>query len=195
MGVPSLLLCGVSFLLPFIVTADTCEDAEMHPKMISEGQPFAFNCTYPIVTNGAVSLIWYKTPNKSPVPSNQQLRVHQDQSWILFLPLAQGDSGIYQCVIRNAHSCYRIAINITIFKKNWCNSSMESPMNSADEYQQTLPIGMSGSLACHLTFPDSCVLDSIKWYKVKTNKQTNKQTEHHHHPLLILLFPYIKPTF
>ncbi|XP_032755418.1 interleukin-1 receptor-like 2 isoform X2 [Rattus rattus] len=138
----------------------------MHHEMISEGQPFPFNCTYPPVTNGAVNLTWHRTPSKSPISNNRHLRIHQDQSWILFLPLALEDSGIYQCVIKDAHSCYRIAINLTVFRKHWCDSSNEeSPINSSDEYQQWLPIGKSGSLTCHLYFPESCVLDSIKWYK------------------------------
>uniref|UniRef100_A0A8C6N1X8 Interleukin-1 receptor-like 2 n=1 Tax=Mus spicilegus TaxID=10103 RepID=A0A8C6N1X8_MUSSI len=166
MGVTSLLFCGVFFVLLLFVAADTCEDIFMHNVIVSESQPFPFNCTYPLETNGAVNLTWYKTPSKSPVSNNRHLRVHQDQTWILFLPLTLEDSGIYQCVIRNAHNCYQIAVNLTVLKNHWCDSSMEgSPINSPDVYQQMLPIGKSGSLNCHLYFPESCALDSIKWYK------------------------------
>ncbi|XP_034377430.1 interleukin-1 receptor-like 2 isoform X1 [Arvicanthis niloticus] len=166
MGMTSLLFCGVSFALPLFVAADTCKDICMYNEIISEGQPFAFNCTCSSETNGAVNRTWYKTPSHSPISNNRHLRIHQEQTWLLFLPLALEDSGIYQCVIRNAHSCYRIAVNLTVFKKHWCDSSMEeSPINSLDEFQQTLFIGKSGNLVCHLYFPDSCVLDSIKWYK------------------------------
>ncbi|XP_040585432.1 interleukin-1 receptor-like 2 [Mesocricetus auratus] len=164
----SLLLCGVSFALPLFVIAGTCEDTDMHHEIISEGRPFALNCTYPPVTNEAVNLTWHRTsPTRSSVSNNRQLRNHQDHTWILFLPLEEGDSGIYQCVIRNAHSCYRITVNLTVVRKHWCNSSTEGPINLSlsDEYQQSLPMGKSASLACHLDFPDSCVLDSIKWYK------------------------------
>lgn len=153
-------------MLPLFVAADKCKDSDMHNEMISEGQPLSFNCTYSPVTNGAVNLTWYKTPSRSPISNNRQLRIHQEQTWILFLPLALEDSGIYQCVIRNDHSCYRIAVNLTVFKKHWCDSSTEeSPVSSPDAYQQTLTIGKSGSLMCHLYFPESCALDSIKWYK------------------------------
>ncbi|XP_059137626.1 interleukin-1 receptor-like 2 isoform X1 [Peromyscus eremicus] len=175
MGMLPLLFCGVSFALPHFVTAGRCKDTDMYYEIISEGQPFAFNCSYPPATNGAVNLTWYKTPNQSPLSHNRQLRNHQDGTWILFLPLANEDSGIYQCVIRDAHSCYRIAVNLTVFRKQWCDSSVESPVSSLDEYQQTLPMGKSGSLMCHLYFPDSCILDSIKWYKgceeIKPGKQ------------------------
>lgn len=78
----------------------TCKDADMHPEIISEGRPFAFNCSYPSVTNGAVNVTWHKIPNQSPVSKDRQLRNHQDRTWILFLPLEEGDSGIYQCVVR-----------------------------------------------------------------------------------------------
>lgn len=100
MGMPSLLFCWVSFTLPLFVAAGNCTDVYMHHEMISEGQPFPFNCTYPPVTNGAVNLTWHRTPSKSPISNNRHLRIHQDQSWILFLPLALEDSGIYQCVIK-----------------------------------------------------------------------------------------------
>lgn len=74
---------------------------------------------------------------------------------------------------RDGHSCYRIAVNLTVFRKHWCDSSTESRISPPNEYQQFLPMGKSGSLTCYLDFPDSCVLDSIKWYKVK--KQTNQR--------------------
>ncbi|CAH7233352.1 interleukin-1 receptor-like 2 [Phodopus roborovskii] len=177
MWVRSLLLCGVSFSFLLSVAAGTCKDADMHHEIISEGRPFAFNCSYPPVTNGAVNLTWHRTPNQSPVSNNRQLRNHQDQTWILFLPLEEGDSGIYQCVIRDAHSCYRVAVNLTVVRKHWCDSSTEGPRNLSlsDEYQQTLPMGKSGSLACHLYFPDSCVLDLIKWYKGCEELKAGKQ--------------------
>ncbi|KAL1771270.1 interleukin-1 receptor-like 2 [Sigmodon hispidus] len=142
-----------------------CMDADMYDESISEGQPFAINCTFPPVTNGAVDLTWYKIPNQSPVSNNRQLRNHQDQTWLLFFPVEKRDSGIYQCVIRDAHNCYQIAVNLTVFNKRSCDPSTESLINSPNEYQQSLPVGKSGRLTCHLYFPDSCILDSIKWYK------------------------------
>uniref|UniRef100_A0A8C6RKK5 Interleukin-1 receptor-like 2 n=1 Tax=Nannospalax galili TaxID=1026970 RepID=A0A8C6RKK5_NANGA len=175
MGMPSLLLCGVSIALPLFVTADECKEIEMYNETISESQPFAFNCTYTLLTNMAVNLTWYKTFSKIPVTKNRQSRIHQDQTWILFLPLAQEDSEIYQCVIRNTDGCYSLPVNLTVYKKHSCGSSIRSPMNSLDDYQQILPIGKSGSLNCPLYFPESCILDSIKWYKdceeIKMGKQ------------------------
>lgn len=38
-------------------------------------------------------------------------------------------------------------------------------------------MGKSGSLTCYLDFPDSCVLDSIKWYKVKRNKPKSNNSK------------------
>ncbi|XP_049990689.1 interleukin-1 receptor-like 2 isoform X2 [Alexandromys fortis] len=175
MGMLSLMLCGMSFALPLFVKAGTCKDVDMHPEVISEGRPFAFNCTYPSVTNGAVNVTWHKIPNQSPVSKNRQFRNHQDRTWILFLPLEEGDSGIYQCVIRDGHSCYRIAVNLTVFRKHWCDSSTESRISPPNEYQQFLPMGKSGSLTCYLDFPDSCVLDSIKWYKGCEELKAGKQ--------------------
>ncbi|XP_058390369.1 interleukin-1 receptor-like 2 isoform X1 [Diceros bicornis minor] len=161
----SLLLCGVSVALLPVIRADACDIISAQDETPSVGQPFAFNCTYPPLTSGKVYVTWYKYPSKIPISKNTQSRIHQDQNWILFLPLAWEDSGIYQCVINNTDTCHRIHVNLTVFKKYWCHASRNSRPYSLDEYQQILHVGKDDSLTCHLNFPKSCVLDSIKWYK------------------------------
>jgi hypothetical protein len=74
---------------------------------------------------------------------------------------------------RSSDSCYRIPMNLTVFVKHWCDTSRRTPENLPDEYQQILHMGKSGSLTCHLLFPDSLVLHSIKWYKVRNILQLN----------------------
>uniref|UniRef100_A0A8C0XDX5 Interleukin-1 receptor-like 2 n=1 Tax=Castor canadensis TaxID=51338 RepID=A0A8C0XDX5_CASCN len=164
MGVPSLLLCRMSIALPLFVGAGACHHTDMHYETIAVDQPFAFNCSYPPITNGAASVRWYAA-SKIPVSKDIQHRIHQEQTWILFLPLNLGDSGIYYCVVKSRDSCYRIPMNLTVFVKHWCDTSRRTPENLPDEYQQILHMGKSGSLTCHLLFPDSLVLHSIKWYK------------------------------
>nr|KAF6429469.1 interleukin 1 receptor like 2 [Molossus molossus] len=100
MGAVSLLLCGLSIALPHFIRADECQDIHVENETPSANQPFAFNCTYPWLTPGKARVTWYKYPSKIPVSKNIQSRIYQDQNWILFLPLTQGDSGIYQCVIK-----------------------------------------------------------------------------------------------
>ncbi|KAM9211979.1 interleukin-1 receptor-like 2 isoform 2-T3 [Dugong dugon] len=165
MGVAGLLFCGVSFALPLFVRADECKNISVKNEIISVDQPFAFNCTYPPLTSGQVNVTWYKHSSRISVSKNVQSRIHQDQSWILFLPLTWGDAGIYQCVIKNINSCHRIHVNLTAFRKYWCDTSRNVPPNLSDEYLQTLHFGKDDSLVCHLNFPKSCVLDLIKWYK------------------------------
>ncbi|XP_045139883.1 interleukin-1 receptor-like 2 [Echinops telfairi] len=133
--------------------------------MISVGQPFAFNCTLPPQTLEEVNITWFRNTNKIPISKNLQSRIHQEQSWILFLPMTQRDAGIYQCVIKTVDSCYRIHVNLIVFKKYWCRTSRKSPTNLSDEYIQTLHFGKDDSLTCHLNFPESCVLELSKWYK------------------------------
>nr|XP_045002651.1 interleukin-1 receptor-like 2 isoform X2 [Jaculus jaculus] len=175
MGVRSLLLCGVSIAFPLLVTADACKDENVQNETVAEDQPFAFNCTLFPTTNGVVNVTWHKTSSKIALSKDIQLRIHQEHTWILFLPLAQEDSGIYHCVIKNTDGCYRIPLNLTVFKKHWCDPSRRSPANLSDDYIQILPTGKSGSLTCHMHFPKSCVLDSVKWYKgceeIKAGKQ------------------------
>ncbi|XP_008697334.2 interleukin-1 receptor-like 2 [Ursus maritimus] len=161
----ALLLCGVSLALPPFVQADACKDVSMQNEAPSAGQPFAFNCTHPPLTSGQVRVTWYKYPSKSPISKNTQSRIHQEQNWILFLPLTQEDSGIYQCVINSTNTCHRIRVNLTVLRKYWCGISGNGPLILSDEYKQILHAGRDGSLTCHLNFPQSCVLDSLKWYK------------------------------
>ncbi|XP_035127679.1 interleukin-1 receptor-like 2 isoform X2 [Callithrix jacchus] len=133
--------------------------------MSSANQPFAFNCTFPPVTSGQVSVTWYENSSEIPVSKSIQSRIHQDETWILFLPIALGDSGVYQCVIKDRDSCHRIHVNITVFEKHWCDTSVSGLPNLSDEYKQILHVGKDDSLTCHLHFPKSCILDSTMWYK------------------------------
>ncbi|XP_023474276.1 interleukin-1 receptor-like 2 isoform X2 [Equus caballus] len=144
---------------------DACRNISMLHETPSAGQPFAFNCTYPPLTFRNVYVTWYKHPSKIPISKNIQSRIHQDQNWILFLPLTWEDSGIYHCVINDTNTCHSIHVNLTVFKKYWCSASRNSQPNLLDEYKQILHAGNDDSLTCHLNFPRSCVLDSIKWYK------------------------------
>ncbi|XP_003274923.1 interleukin-1 receptor-like 2 isoform X1 [Nomascus leucogenys] len=165
LGMWSLLLCGLSIALPLSVTADGCKDIFTKNEMLSARQPFAFNCTFPPITSGEVSVTWYKNSSKIPVSKIIQSRIHQDETWILFLPMEWGDSGVYQCVLKGRDSCHRIHVNLTVFEKHWCDTSISGLPNLSDEYKQILHLGKDGSLTCHLHFPKSCVLGPIKWYK------------------------------
>ncbi|XP_032275870.1 interleukin-1 receptor-like 2 [Phoca vitulina] len=160
-----LVLCGVSLALPPFVRADACKDVSMQNEAPSAGQPFAFNCMHPPLTSGKVRVTWYKYPNKIPISKNTQSRIHQEQNWILFLPLTQEDSGIYHCVINSTNTCHRIPVNLTVLRKYWCGVSGNGQLILSDEYRQILHAGRDDSLTCHLNFPQSCVLDSLKWYK------------------------------
>ncbi|XP_064227353.1 interleukin-1 receptor-like 2 isoform X3 [Aotus nancymaae] len=177
----SLLFCGLSIALPLSVRADGCKDIFMRNEMPSANQPFAFNCTFPPVTSGEVSVTWYKNSSKIPVSKSIQSRIHQDETWILFLPIALGDSGIYQCVIKGRDSCHRIHVNLTVFEKHWCDISVSGLPNLSDEYKQILHVGKDDSLTCHLHFPKSCILDSTMWYKdcneIKGERFTRLETK------------------
>uniref|UniRef100_G1SXT0 Interleukin 1 receptor like 2 n=1 Tax=Oryctolagus cuniculus TaxID=9986 RepID=G1SXT0_RABIT len=159
--------CLFCFFFFFFLSLDVCKEIGMQNETPSVGQPFAFNCTFPPITFGKVNVLWYKNSRKIPVSQNVHSRIHQDHTWILFLPLAWEDSGIYKCVIEETDHCYRIHINLTVAKRSWCDNSGTSVSTLSDEYKQILHVGQDDSLMCHLHFPKSCVLDSIKWYKVK----------------------------
>nr|KAF6429470.1 interleukin 1 receptor like 2 [Molossus molossus] len=165
MGAVSLLLCGLSIALPHFIRADECQDIHVENETPSANQPFAFNCTYPWLTPGKARVTWYKYPSKIPVSKNIQSRIYQDQNWILFLPLTQGDSGIYQCVINSTNTCHQTHVNITVLETRWCGTPGNSPMNVSGDNQQILHDGVDNSLVCYLTFPKSFHLDSFKWYK------------------------------
>ncbi|XP_060025623.1 interleukin-1 receptor-like 2 isoform X4 [Lagenorhynchus albirostris] len=163
-GMPLLLLCVVSTALPRFIRADACEDVSMQDT-VSVGQPTAFHCIYPLPTSGKVDATWYKYPRKIPVSKNIQSRIHQDQNWILFLPVKGEDSGIYYCDTNDTNTCPRMQVNLTVFKKHWCGTSGNSQPHMPDEYKQILYVGRDDILICPLNFPDSFHLDSVKWYK------------------------------
>ncbi|XP_057599162.1 interleukin-1 receptor-like 2 isoform X2 [Hippopotamus amphibius kiboko] len=163
-GMLSLLLCVVSIALPRFIRADACEDVSVQ-EIVSVGQPTAFNCIYSLPTSGKVAATWYKYPSKIPISKHIQSRVHQDRNWILFLPVKREDSGIYQCHTNDTNICPRMKVNLTVFKKHWCGTSSNSQLNVPDAYKQILYVGKDDVLICHLNFPSSFDLDSVKWYK------------------------------
>lgn len=87
-----------SRLLPFL-SLDECQDIRSLTEAQPAKQPFAIDCTSPLLTTAARAT-WYRHPSEAPVSTDRQARVHQEQSWILFLPLAWGDSGTYRCLIK-----------------------------------------------------------------------------------------------
>lgn len=87
------------YSFPFL-SLDECQNVSVQNEAPLVSQPFAFNCTYPPLTSGKAYVTWYKYPSKIPVSKDIWSRIHQDQNWILFLPLTWEDSGIYQCVIK-----------------------------------------------------------------------------------------------
>ncbi|KFO30563.1 Interleukin-1 receptor-like 2 [Fukomys damarensis] len=160
-----LLALALALALPLLVLAGACQDIRMTNEVLAANQPFAVNCTYPPLTLGDVNVTWYKVPSNIALSRNIRWRIHQEHTWILILPLSLEDSGIYQCVIKNTKSCYTIHVNLTVIKNYSCTSSRSSLPSLLNEYSQILNFGNSGSLRCHVHFPDSCLLDSIKWYK------------------------------
>ncbi|XP_047637301.1 interleukin-1 receptor-like 2 isoform X3 [Phacochoerus africanus] len=166
-GMQSLLLFVVCIALPRFLRADVFENVSVNNETASVGQPTAFNCICYLPTSGKVDVTWYKYPSKIPISKNIQSRIHQDQGWILFLPLKGEDSGIYQCDTNDTNICPRMQINLTVFQKHWCRTSKKSQPNVSDEYKQILHIGKDDILICYLNFPNSFVLNSIKWYKEK----------------------------
>ncbi|XP_058133983.1 interleukin-1 receptor-like 2 [Dasypus novemcinctus] len=137
----------------------------MQNETLEVGQPFAFNCTYPLITFGDVDITWYKNSSDIAISENTQSRMHQDKTWILFLPLTWEDSGIYQCVIKTVNSCHSIHVNLTVLKNYSCGASRNDLSSLSNESKQILYLRKDTSLICYLSFPESYVLDSIKWYK------------------------------
>lgn len=84
---------------PFL-SLDECQVIRVLTEAPSAKQPFAFNCTSPLLTSGKARVTWYRHPSKVPVSTDSQARIHQEQSWLMFLPVAWGDSGTYWCVIK-----------------------------------------------------------------------------------------------
>ncbi|XP_021113786.1 interleukin-1 receptor-like 2 isoform X2 [Heterocephalus glaber] len=167
MQMPAELLraLALALALRLLVLTGACKDVRMANEVLAVNQPFAFNCTHPPLTFGDVNVTWYKAPRNISLSRNITWRIHQEHTWILILPLSLEDSGMYQCVIKNTKSCYRVHVNLTVVKNYSCVSSGSSLPSLSNEYSQILYTGNSGSLRCHLYFPDSCLLDSIKWYK------------------------------
>ncbi|XP_004617974.1 interleukin-1 receptor-like 2 [Sorex araneus] len=161
----SLLLWGVSIAFPLAITAEACKDSSIQNEVRSVGQPAAINCQDFQLMSGKANVTWYKYPSNTPISKNVSSRIHQEQTWILFVPLIWGDSGVYQCIVNDMTICHRIPVNLTVLSKDWCNTSGSSQQNLSNEYKQILHVGNYGKLVCYVEFPSSWIVKLIKWYK------------------------------
>uniref|UniRef100_F7GLK0 Interleukin 1 receptor like 2 n=1 Tax=Monodelphis domestica TaxID=13616 RepID=F7GLK0_MONDO len=146
---------------------EECEISKESRQFVA-GQPFALSSTTNTMKNGNGNVTCYKNSSKTPITTNRNSRVHQYQNWILFLPLTSEDSGIYEFVIRDLECCQRISMNLTVQNRNsgWCgDSNKDLAVLAYNSNYQTLNIGITTMLKCHIiTFPNK-TLSPIQWYK------------------------------
>ncbi|XP_027691120.1 interleukin-1 receptor-like 2 isoform X2 [Vombatus ursinus] len=167
MVILSWLLSG--FILAFLhfARSEKCKVSTESQHFVA-GQPFALSYTIIEVKNNHGNVTCYKNSSETPITLDRNSRVHQYLGWILFLPLTLEDSGIYQFVIRDLGSCQKIFVNLTVQNRSsgWCGDSNKDLAGLADNHnQQTLYLGTTSILVCHIVTLPNSTLSPTQWYK------------------------------
>ncbi|KAM9036091.1 interleukin-1 receptor-like 2 isoform X1 [Sarcophilus harrisii] len=167
MVILSRLLLGLIVAFLHFARAEKCKVSTESQHFVA-GQPFALSYTLREGKYSHENVTCYKNSSITPITLDRNSRVHQYLNQILFFPLTLEDSGIYQFVIRDLGSCQNIFVNLTVQNRSsgWCGDSSKDLAGLADYHsQQTLYMGTTSILACHIiAFPNN-TLSPIQWYK------------------------------
>ncbi|NXU04074.1 IL1R1 protein, partial [Buphagus erythrorhynchus] len=84
------------------------------------GEPTAITC--PVITlpvlHSDYNLTWYKNGSATPVTTERDARIHQQEGLLWFIPAMLEDSGLYECSVRSLNHSNKKTINLTVFKND-----------------------------------------------------------------------------
>ncbi|NWH75035.1 IL1R1 protein, partial [Piaya cayana] len=129
------------------------------------GEPTAISC--PVITlpvlHSDYNLTWYKNGSATPVTTERDSRIHQQEGLLWFIPAVLEDSGLYECEVRNLNeSNKKRTINLTVFKNDdgLC-------FNGKMKYEQKVMSTNTGKIICpdleHFKNEDN--QPEVHWYK------------------------------
>ncbi|XP_063809508.1 interleukin-1 receptor type 1-like [Pseudophryne corroboree] len=148
----------LAYLPPYM--AELCEDYGVEPytELVAEGQPIYVTC--PLLDSedktSNFSVTWLKNGSQTAITSDIQMRVHQDQNCLKFIPARLDDTGYYACVLRSSTYCKQSLKKVEVFKNDdgLC-------YNNDHVYRGTLIFGRPRKIVC----PDIDNFVKIKWFK------------------------------
>ncbi|XP_063806838.1 interleukin-1 receptor type 1-like [Pseudophryne corroboree] len=152
---PLLIFSGDEVTLHYL-----CEDDGVEPytELVAEGQPIYVTC--PLLDSedktSNFSVTWLKNGSQTEITSDIQMRVHQDQNYLKFIPARLDDTGYYACVLRSSTYCKQIITKVKVFKNDdgLC-------YNHDQLYSDNLILGLPLTIEC----PKIDNFFKIKWFK------------------------------
>ncbi|KAM3934036.1 interleukin-1 receptor type 1-like [Leptodactylus fuscus] len=98
--------------------AEECLDygSEFELEYAGVGEPLYVVCPLEFLLEGNnFNVSWIRNGSQTEITSDRQARVHQDQSYLKFIPAELHDSGPYQCILRNSTFCIKKMSRVDVF--------------------------------------------------------------------------------
>ncbi|XP_060043369.1 interleukin-1 receptor type 1 isoform X3 [Erinaceus europaeus] len=155
------LVCFIALLTS--LKADECE--QHHEKIIIVSSAYEMDvrsCPITTILN-KISITWFKNDSIMPISTERDMRIHQYNDKVWFVPSKVEDSGYYYCVVRNSTHCIKNKLTI-----NFVENNTNLCYNNKALYKQKLPIAQDGNIVCpYLEFlkNENSELPKIQWYK------------------------------
>uniref|UniRef100_A0A8C0FKT8 IL1R1 protein n=1 Tax=Bubo bubo TaxID=30461 RepID=A0A8C0FKT8_BUBBB len=129
------------------------------------GEPIAVSC--PIITlpvlHSDYNLTWYKNGSTTPVTTERDVRIHQREGLLWFIPAMLEDAGLYECDVRSLNHSNKKTINLTVFKND--NGLC---FNGKMKFEQKVMSTNTGKIICpdleHFKDEDNNQPE-VHWYK------------------------------
>ncbi|XP_028631294.1 interleukin-1 receptor type 1 isoform X3 [Grammomys surdaster] len=115
-----------------------------------------------ITLNGG-TIIWYKNDSKTPISTDRDSRIHQQNGHLWFVPAKLEDSGDYYCMVRNTTYCLKTKITVNVLEND-----PSLCYNTQASFPQRLFISENGRLVCPylgLFKDENSELPNVQWYK------------------------------
>ncbi|XP_034377763.1 interleukin-1 receptor type 1 isoform X2 [Arvicanthis niloticus] len=117
----------------------------------------------PLTPNDNGTIFWYKNDSKTPISTDRDSRIHQQNGHLWFVPAKVEDSGYYYCIVRNVAYCLKSKITVDVLEND-----PDLCYNTQASFPQRLLISEDGRLVCpYLEFfkDENNKLPQIQWYK------------------------------
>ncbi|XP_053563633.1 interleukin-1 receptor type 1 isoform X3 [Bombina bombina] len=158
-------LCLLLLSLIYLVglKAEPCLDAglDTFPQYASEGEPMYVTCSlFDKYDASKFVVVWYQNGSQIQFPSDEQLRIHQNEHILKFFPAKLEDRDFYGCILRNSTFCIKQLVQLEVYKNEEGVCYNRDILFPQEEY-----ISHSNKVLCEKLDEYPVVMSQIRWLK------------------------------
>ncbi|XP_053563632.1 interleukin-1 receptor type 1 isoform X2 [Bombina bombina] len=105
-------------------------------------------------------VVWYQNGSQIQFPSDEQLRIHQNEHILKFFPAKLEDRDFYGCILRNSTFCIKQLVQLEVYKNEEGVCYNRDILFPQEEY-----ISHSNKVLCEKLDEYPVVMSQIRWLK------------------------------